>query len=538
MATTLKEVQLLALLLGFTLVLTAGLMQKTEQAVLEAAREASAYFDRFDKSGLSHAAAHLSLDWLLSDNTTSGIEPEGPLVTGELSPPDSAGRYAVLLPKPPQVKPSSALRLQELHQIVRELVEGIYVFNQLPSISLDSNHDSTTSVTLPSAYQDSLVGETLLSVDYYVKSLLHDSTIAQKDRRGRLLDDWKKLPQGTLREEFRARGMTSMRDDPELGREVYEKRRPPRVRFPPLCVTPRLAQRQLTPRQSTGEEFEQQEAHKRRDVFLQHLEEVSLGLVVRPKQIWQRESVFVVGPAVEVVSGVTGLQGEWSEGGASASHSAHLHAYLQTQRDFVSEHLRKKAEVARQLELLGFTSFMIHLLVTLKKLNKIISVADLVPPRSKDMTRTERELPPTFPGHASRWSPYLTQHSHSSLHGGIHFSKSKHAPSAPPPDVGPSSDEEIEEVLRVAATPPDPPARRSVIGLGAMEPQQVPTCEVGGRTYYVIGLGVESYYPKTPKLPRWVHAMRHELRVQSSRLPQLNDARIQDALRKPLGPRR
>lgn len=45
-----------------------------------------------------------------------------------------------------------------IHQIIRELTIGIYVLNQVPSISLEANFDCSTSVQLPPAYIDTKVG--------------------------------------------------------------------------------------------------------------------------------------------------------------------------------------------------------------------------------------------------------------------------------------------------------------------------------------------------------------------------------------------
>ena len=44
-----------------------------------------------------------------------------------------------------------------IHQIIRELTIGIYILNQVPSISLEANFDCSTSVQLPPAYIDTKV---------------------------------------------------------------------------------------------------------------------------------------------------------------------------------------------------------------------------------------------------------------------------------------------------------------------------------------------------------------------------------------------
>ena len=66
-----------------------------EDALLQASRYAGAYFERFDKSNLYHAAAHRDTDWLLSEGAASlDKEPfPGLLLLNNLPPPDSNNRY-------------------------------------------------------------------------------------------------------------------------------------------------------------------------------------------------------------------------------------------------------------------------------------------------------------------------------------------------------------------------------------------------------------------------------------------------------------
>lgn len=61
--------------------------------------------------------------------------------------------------------------------------------------------------------------------------------------------------------------------------------------------------------------------------------------------------------------------------------------------------------------------------------------------------------------------------------------------------------------------------------------RELVTCQVGDKTHYVLPIFIEDYYPKSPKLPRWVHSMVSEMTSQHARLPSLNP-RIQEFLRK------
>lgn len=72
-----------------------GGAKAAEDALLQASRYASAYFERFDKSNLYHAAIHRDTDWLLSESASAAPldhEPcTGPLINN-LPPPDENGR--------------------------------------------------------------------------------------------------------------------------------------------------------------------------------------------------------------------------------------------------------------------------------------------------------------------------------------------------------------------------------------------------------------------------------------------------------------
>ena len=66
-----------------------------EQALLQASRYASAYFERFDKSNLYHAAIHRDTDWLLSEGAAAldqAQEPSHCLLLSGLPQPDANGR--------------------------------------------------------------------------------------------------------------------------------------------------------------------------------------------------------------------------------------------------------------------------------------------------------------------------------------------------------------------------------------------------------------------------------------------------------------
>ena len=82
------------------------------------------------------------------------------------------------------------LDLREVHQIVRELTRGIFVLNQLPTISLEANFDQSTSCQIPPAYLDTRVGQLLIDVDYMLKCLWHGCSFT-KEKRIKFSDRWR-----------------------------------------------------------------------------------------------------------------------------------------------------------------------------------------------------------------------------------------------------------------------------------------------------------------------------------------------------------
>ena len=509
---------------------------EAERDLLVASRNASAYFERFDKSLLQHAAAHYNIDWLLSDNENlCPIDLPGGLIK-DFKPPSEAGKYTFLVPKPEplqsnQRKPKP-LALQELHQVIRELVEGIYIFNQLPSISLEPNHDCSTSCSIPSAYNDTLIGRTLLSLDYFIKSLLHGTIVSKADKLGKLAESWKRFPPAQSRKEFITHGMTTIQDDEELY-DAYDDMKVPFIRYPPKCVSEDLASHQLTHRFTTGEEYEKNQAYLSRNLFLNHLHQVSIGMMFHQENIFQKDGIFLLHPSSEVVTAVLATSNETTD----PSLDVRLQKYLQEQREFISRNLRKKRDIAHCLDLLSFTSFMIYFLVTLKKNRKIVELNSLLPSRPKDAMRTLRELPPIYPTSSSHWSPYLYEDNFTNMQGGISFLKTPLSS-----EVLVISDDDMAAMQQMTGggnkSQTFPSLSSSSTSHQASLTDLCPSCEVGGKAYYIIQFSVETFYSKTPKLPRWAHAMMSELKTQCTRLPVLNDGRIQDLLKKSLGLRK
>nr|CAB3221628.1 ankyrin and armadillo repeat-containing protein [Phallusia mammillata] len=84
------------------------------------------------------------------------------------------------------------LEYRELHQIVRELTNGIYGGNQMPSLCLEPNFDRSSTCQIPVVYKDTRVGQILVAVDYAMKSFWHGVSVPTK-KRSKLSERWRAL---------------------------------------------------------------------------------------------------------------------------------------------------------------------------------------------------------------------------------------------------------------------------------------------------------------------------------------------------------
>ena len=395
---------------------------RAQQDQIQASREASAYFQQFDKYTLHGAVPQRESGWLLGEKTHEDLSPHVPIRPFSL-PCGGGDPCALFIPH----ENSTPLRLAELSRILWELSVGVYVFNSVPSIFLQGNHDRSSSAVIPAAYRDGLIGTALFEVDYFVKSLLHGTTILQSRQREEIAAKWRKMQPNSVRQGYKDLGMVYMIDDPQLGHDLYEPKKIPFIRHPPKFVDSNLAHSELIPRITTGEEFQQQSAHVSRDVFLRYLDNVGIGLVFAQESVQQDNAVFVLNPTVRVTSTVSSSMAE----DVSSDLQRHLACYLQNQHDFVTENLQKKKEIAHYIDLLCFTSFVAQFLVTLKHHKKIVSFADFPEAKTGKVLNTSREVPPVLPSESSRWSPFTASDSFSSLHGGIVFHLPQLSPRTP-----------------------------------------------------------------------------------------------------------
>ncbi len=456
--------------------------------------------------------------WRVCNNNTIVVHHWQNLTTfvSGLQAPDQENCYVIAVPHPST--PTSCGKLltsQELHQIIQELVEGIYVFNQSPSSNIEGNHDCGMSCSLPSAYVDTYIGQTLLSLEYFIKNLLHGHMVPQKEKIVRLNEKWRKTVSespGEVRQLYIDHGMVSMEDDEELGPDLYKEKSIRFIRYPPLHIDSSLTQSGLIGHLSTGETAAQRTDHICRDVFYKYLSKASLGLAVGVESVQQEGSLIVFNPSMDVTSSI---EPEFDSNNAQDKDIyAHLNVYLQKQRKFVQDKLKLKLPVLKDIHLLEIASFLVHLLATLRQQHKVIDCERLQPRMNSDVLKTERELPPFLPSKDSRWSPYTSDNHLANGNGKIIIKKQE---------------------IKVSPLAECFKKSKAKLMAKAMkhEKEIMMTC-INGEPYALMTIRLEDFYPK---FPRKIHAMIQELKSQVTKLPTLSDTRVQDSLRRPLGPR-
>lgn len=82
--------------------------------------------------------------------------------------------------------------MRDFHTILKDLTCGIFAFNQPPHITLEPNHDFTSTCSFPPAYLDTFTGRLLVEFDYWIKSLWHGVNM-DREARMRVMDKWREL---------------------------------------------------------------------------------------------------------------------------------------------------------------------------------------------------------------------------------------------------------------------------------------------------------------------------------------------------------
>ncbi|XP_050975889.1 ankyrin and armadillo repeat-containing protein isoform X1 [Labeo rohita] len=474
--------------------------QRSEKAV-RAALTAQSLLQKYDRKELQELLSLTSCNWLLSaeEHNLPVDAPPGIIrqMRNILAP-----NIIILAP----FDSNLPLDYRMVHQIVRELTVGIYGFNQVPAISLVPNYDQSSTCQLPPAYHDTKVGQILINVDYTMKTLWHGSYIP-REKRIRFSELWRSImavgsdgvPQTKkdVLTEFLNAGLTDISDDP-CYQDIYKEN---------IDVDP-------TYEPNSAEE---------ENLFSQYSENILMKLSANLTSVRQHQNLFVF-EASSSLSNVVRL----IEDNIDLATYQRLQKRLSDHVTLVRKHLERNAEVSKDLVHLKLITFLVPLLISLRKKMLVPNLSQMLPPLSDDKLKTEREVPPHLlgPDFACKHFPQKgNQYFH--LHGGIEF------------DVGTPPLDDITEEMKVAFRTLQTQAANYLSELLRQDSTYkthfpIPLSEIDGKSYNVICIELESLYPQH-NLIQWWGALNSSIKIlKGKRLP-LTDIELHEQFKKTFG---
>ncbi|XP_058888158.1 ankyrin and armadillo repeat-containing protein [Acipenser ruthenus] len=470
-------------------------------ASLAAQRNANAFFEKFNRTEMQEVLSLTSCNWLLSSEDFR-LPVEAPSGIINQVKNFSYSNTVILVPVDAQV----SLDYKEVHQIVKELVVGIYCFNQMPSLRLESNFDQSTTCQMPPAYYDTKVGQILISVDYMMKGLWHGAYIP-KEKRVRFSELWRSsmdvdasgIPQTrkNLYPEFLAAGLVDISDDPAFHNMYSED----------INTDP-------TYEPNSPEEVK---------IFMQYCDHFLLQLTSYLTSVKQHNNLFMYDGTYNIANTVRLIEDKMNP-----VIYQRLQKRLKLQEKLVTKYLQKKPEVRKNMAYVQLISFLVPFLIGLKKKMKIPDLSRLLPSFSDDKLKTERELPPLYHGPDFTCKHFqYEQNKYFHLHGGIEFDIGT-------PLLGDVSDEiksAFEDLQCLAASHLSQLREQDT---SYRENYSIPVVQFEGRSYYVISIELETFYQQFNKTQWWGAMLVLIKTLKIKRLP-LNDIQLHEQFKKTFG---
>ncbi|XP_022304477.2 ankyrin and armadillo repeat-containing protein-like isoform X4 [Crassostrea virginica] len=474
------------------------------QAKLE--RAASTYFEKFSTPAfrMQELIGHHKNHWLLSDDFKMAYDQPVGLIKG-LNPLNS-NVCVLMVPEDPVLAENKiGLDYREVHQVIRELTNGIYVLNQTPSISLEALYDQGTWCNLPPGFNDTHIGQLLISVDYMMKSLWHGAYFP-KEKRTKFNDKWrehfqvskqngKPEKEKSFLSDFLSHGMVDMGKDPDYC-DAYND-----LQF---------------------DNDDDPDMTKERIHFMKHVEDICMQMTLYQKKIMHEKDIYMMESDLTISSIVRLLDDRINH-----NDYERVNTRLQMHENMLRENLTKKMDIRRQLFILKFVSFLTPFLIGMRKRMKIPDTTRFLPDLSEDQCKTEEELPPLMLGDdfkCKNFYPEKNKYFH--LHGGINIDFETDELESTPKEVI----NKYSEIMTLAEQ-----GFLKVISMETIkEHYEVPKITVDGKEYYVIFLEFETFF--NPQQPAWIKAFSTKLTIDLERkyLP-LQDTPMWDVFIKHFG---
>ncbi|XP_071948397.1 ankyrin and armadillo repeat-containing protein-like [Antedon mediterranea] len=464
-------------------------------------RLAAQVFEKYERYEAQEVLAHTSYHWLLSaEEHRLPVETPRGLIQSMKSFPQNNCVFAV--PVDETVEPWD---FREIHQIVRELVVGIYGLNQVPSVFLEANFDSGTACNMPPAYNDTRVGQLLINVDYMIKALWHGSYFP-KDKRHKFAERWRSNldvnqhgvaeTKKTILNEFLLAGMLDITKDPDYC-GIYEN-----MNLFPMSI---------------------QDANMDKELFMHYVDDMSVQMTLRQQDVYQHQNMFMYDGTHNVTSII-----KLDEKRIDRDTYERLQTRLQAHLDVIENNIEKKTEIRRQMQLLDFVCFMTSFLIAMKRRNKVPDVHRLLTPLLADDCKTERELPPLMVGPDFACKNFDFGNSYFHLHGSIQMDiETDKIRKLRKAFIEGYEEIQLEATRHLAeVTDPDAPY---------LEHFNLPIKTVNGKSYYIFAMDFETFYPVAPPQPLWLHAVYNRIKDMKPRRLPLTDVHLHEQFKKKYG---
>ncbi|GFO42024.1 ankyrin and armadillo repeat-containing protein-like, partial [Plakobranchus ocellatus] len=463
------------------------------------ARIATTHLERYERYDSQEILAFSMAHWMLSgDVYRLPTDPPKGMVSN-INPKDDLA--VVMVPVDETVPP---MCYREIHNIVRELTQGIYVMHQTPCISLEANYDQASVCNLPPCYHDTRVGQVLINVDYMLKALWHGAYFP-KEKRTKFSERWrgnldvnasgKPETKKPLLTEFTSAGLIDITKDPDFAK-IYDG----------------------LPLEIPGDA----EMAEERRFFMSHVENLSMQMTMTQEEVLFYKNIYFVDAHYHVSSVVRLMDNQIDHTGYER-----LKTRLQMHEELIQENIANKQEMRRQLELLKIISYLVPFLLGMRKRMKIPDVLKLMPSYSNDECRTERELPPLIMGQDFKCKNFSFNEHYCHLHGGITIDLETDLM-----QEAPNLGNQHSEIIQTAIT-----ELKNVLQQDQLmkEHYNIPIHKIDGKQYYAIAISFETFYGASPHRPLWVRAYCDEMdKMKPKRLP-IADSHIHEQFKKNFG---
>lgn len=471
-------------------------------SLIAASRTAATYFDKYDRDDLQEALSSTSLDWLLSiDETKIQVDPPVGLISN-LKKFDDLDKVIILIPAPENL--SKPLELRELHQIMRELITGIYVLNQVPSVSLEANFDRSTSCQMPVCYHDTRVGQLMISVDYMMKSIWHGA-IFPADKRSKFNERWRQ-----------AVNLNTLTGEPETRRSHQHIWKD--AGLVDLATDEDFQEAFSRLNESVPDDNKFSDEQK---FFMKFVDDLAMVLTLRQQSIKYFHNLFVLDSVGEISTKIRNHN-------VDLKSFERLQRHFYTHEQFLKENIENKEKIRRDMTLLKLISLLIPLLIGLKRKNKIPDVSKFLPSLTHEECKTDRELPPIVISQNLFCKTFEASDHYVGLHGGINFIRET------PTDLFAPSLSIRQGYATILQANENNKNKLNRTG-PLLDSYPLNPIEIDDQKYYILSFDIETYYPITPKIPKLIHAHYDEIaKLKPKRLP-LSEIQIHEQFRKRYG---